>query len=48
MGDSINRKILDHVEFLTSEEQLAEYIRKFRFDHELKIKKTNISEMKQN
>ncbi|XP_061179851.1 sorting nexin-13-like isoform X2 [Saccostrea echinata] len=29
-GDSINKKIVDYVEFLTSAEQMAEYVRKFR------------------
>ncbi|XP_023933666.1 sorting nexin-13 [Lingula anatina] len=30
MGDSINRKILDHVELMTSAEQVAEYVQQFR------------------
>lgn len=30
MGDSINRKIIDHVEFYTSSEQVAEYIKALR------------------
>lgn len=29
-GDSINKKIVDYVEFMTSAEQMAEYVRKFR------------------
>ncbi|KAM8883123.1 sorting nexin-13 isoform 2-T2 [Synchiropus picturatus] len=29
-GDTINRKIVDHVDFLTSPEQVAEYVKKFR------------------
>ena len=31
MGDSINRKIVDQVEFLTSADQVAEYVKKFRY-----------------
>lgn len=30
-GDSINKKIVDYVEFMTSAEQMAEYVRKFRY-----------------
>ncbi|KAK1785514.1 hypothetical protein P4O66_018872 [Electrophorus voltai] len=29
-GDTINRKIVDHVDFLTSPEQVADYVRRFR------------------
>ncbi|XP_054619308.1 sorting nexin-13 isoform X1 [Dunckerocampus dactyliophorus] len=29
-GDTINRKIVDHVDFLTSPEQVADYVKKFR------------------
>ncbi|KAM9776372.1 sorting nexin-13 isoform 2-T2 [Syngnathus typhle] len=29
-GDTINRKIVDHVDYLTSPEQVAEYVKKFR------------------
>uniref|UniRef100_A0A8C5HV18 Sorting nexin 13 n=1 Tax=Gouania willdenowi TaxID=441366 RepID=A0A8C5HV18_GOUWI len=29
-GDTINRKIVDHVDYLTSPEQVADYVKKFR------------------
>ncbi|XP_016524709.1 sorting nexin-13 [Poecilia formosa] len=29
-GDTINRKIVDHVDYMTSPEQVAEYVKKFR------------------
>ncbi|TSO47160.1 Sorting nexin-13 [Bagarius yarrelli] len=29
-GDTINRKIVDHVDFMTSPEQVADYVKKFR------------------
>ncbi|XP_076865996.1 sorting nexin-13 isoform X2 [Brachyhypopomus gauderio] len=29
-GDTINRKIVDHVDFLTSPEQVADYVKRFR------------------
>ena len=29
-GDSINKKIVDYVDFMTSAEQMAEYVRKFK------------------